>query len=216
MADTTMTNTNTSSTPLITTVGLMGLPHFRTSKVSRELYEPVYQNLFTVDIQLPEKLTFSDVDKNLLLEGVTRVGGLDTNKNPGVADLQHYKYADRSFAASGTSQTFIDIQLDFEINVRGSKIGAPDMYTLKMLRAWNDLIWDPLTGRQGLKVDYVAPSMTITMHDKANQPFWQWICYYVFPTTNLPAPDLNYQNKTQLYKVTNYTLRCDFWDEAML
>jgi hypothetical protein len=200
----------------LSSVGLMGLPHFRTSRVSRELWEPVYLNLFTVEIQLPEKMAASEDDKLLLLEGVQRVGGLDTNKNPGAAELQHYKMADRSFAASGTGQTYIDLQLDFEVNVRGSAEGKPDMYTVKMLRRWNDLVWDPLTGRQGIKVDYVAPTMTITMHDKKNQPFWQWICYNVFPITNLPAPELNYQSKTNLYKVTGFTLRCDYWDESMI
>ena len=202
----------------LTSTGLMGLPHFRSSRVSREMYEPIYLNLFTVEIELPEKLknSYSDEDKNLLLEGVTKVGGLKTSINPGVSELQHYKFADRSFAASGPSQTFIDLSLDFEINLRGSAEGKPDMYTLKMLRAWNDLVYDPLTGQQGLKVDYVAPSVTITAHDKAHQPFWQWICYNVFPTSNLPEPDFAYANKTNLYKVSGYTLRCDFWDEVML
>ena len=141
---------------------------------------------------------------------------MDTNKNPGVANLQHYKFADRSFAASGTDKTYIDVSMDFEINVRGSAAGAPDMYTLKILRRWNDLVWDPITGRQGLKVNYVAPTVTVTMHDKANQPFWQWTLYNVFPTKNLPVPDLDYSKKTDLYKVTGYTLRCDYWDEVML
>lgn len=204
----------------MTSVGLMGLPHFKTSRVSMEMYEPVYLNLFTVEFQLPKGLTgtggISDDDKNLLLEGVQNVKGLDTNKNPGVAQLQHYKFADRSFAASGTDQTFIDVTMDFEINVRGSATGAPDMYTLKILRRWNDLILDPLTGRQGIKVNYVAPTVTVTMHDKANQPFWQWTLYNVFPTKNLPVPELDYSKKTDLYKVTGYTLRCDYWDEVML
>lgn len=204
----------------MTSVGLMGLPHFKTSRVSMEMYEPVYLNLFTVEFQLPKGLTgtggISDDDKNLLLEGVQNVKGLDTNKNPGVANPQHYKFADRSFAASGTDKTYIDVSMDFEINVRGSASGAPDMYTLKILRRWNDLIWDPITGRQGLKVNYVAPTVTVTMHDKANQPFWQWTLYNVFPTTNLPVPELDYSKKTDLYKVTGYTLRCDYWDEVML
>lgn len=204
----------------MTSVGLMGLPHFKTSRVSMEMYEPVYLNLFTVEFQLPKGLTgtggISDDDKNLLLEGVQNVKGLDTNKNPGVATLQRYKFADRSFAASGTDKTYIDVTMDFEINVRGSATGAPDIYTLKILRRWNDLIWDPITGRQGLKVNYVAPTVTVTMHDKANQPFWQWTLYNVFPTTNLTIPDLDYSKKTDLYKVTGYTLRCDYWDEVML
>lgn len=203
----------------MTSVGLMGLPHFKSSRVSMEMYEPVYQNLFTVDIQLPKGLTgtggVSEGDKNLLLEGVTKVEGLDTNKVPG-ATLQHYKFADRSFASSGTETTYIDVKLEFEINVRGSASGTPDMYTLKILRRWNDLIWDPLTGKQGLKVNYVAPTVTVTVHDKANQPFWQWTLYNVFPTTNLPQPNLVYAEKSNLYKVSNYTLRCDYWDEVML
>lgn len=203
----------------LTSVGLMGLPHFKTSRVSMEMYEPVYQNLFTVEFQLPKGLTgtngISDDDKNLLLEGVKKVEGLDTNKVPGPV-LQQYKFADRSFAQSGTDTTYIDIKMDFEINVRGSAEGSPDLYTLKILRRWNDLIWDPLTGRQGLKVNYVAPTVTVTVHDKADQPFWQWTLYNVFPTTNLPAPDLNYMNKNTLYVVTGYTLRCDYWDEVML
>ena len=203
----------------LTSVGLMGLPHFKTSRVSMEMYEPVYLNLYTVEFQLPKGLTgtggVSDDDKNLLLEGVQKVGGLDTNKVPG-ATLQHYKFADRSFANSGTDTTYIDVTLEFEVNVRGSAAGSPDMYTLKILRRWNDLIWDPLTGRQGLKVNYVAPTVTVTMHDKANQPFWQWTLYNVFPITKLPAPALDYTTKNQHYKVTGYTLRCDYWDEVML
>lgn len=203
----------------LTSVGTMGLPHFRSSRVSREMYEPVYLNLFTVEIQLPKGLTgtngVSDEDKNLVLEGIQKVGGLNTNKVPGAVE-QHYKFASRSFAQSGPNETTIDVTMDFEINLRGSDTGTPDLYTLKILRRWNDLIYDPLTGRQGLKVNYVAPTVTITMHDKANQPFWQWVLYNVFPTTNLPVVDLDYMKKNDLYKVTGYTLRCDFWDETML
>lgn len=200
----------------ITSPGLMGLPHYRSSRVSRELYEPVYLNLFTVEIQLPKALTFSEDDKNLLLEGVKKVQGLNTNKVPAAGVTQTYKFAERSFANSGPDNTYIDLKLDFQINLRGSAQGQPDMYTLKMLRAWDDLIYDPLTGRQGLKVDYVAPTVTITMHDKAQQPFWQWICYNCFPTASLPEPGLDYMQKNAIYEVTGYTLRCDFWDEVML
>lgn len=203
----------------LSSVGLMGLSHFRTSRISREMHEPVYQNLFTAEIQLPAKLTgengISNEDKNLLLEQIKNIGGLDTNKVPGVV-TQNYKYSDRSFANAGTDNTFIDVTFDFEVNVRGSADGHPDMYTLKMLRAWNDLVWDPLTGRQGLKVDYVAPQVVITLHDKINQPFWQWTLYNVFPTKNLTIPDLRFENKSSIYRVTGYTLRCDFWDEVML
>ena len=100
--------------------------------------------------------------------------------------------------------------------MRGSADGKPDLYTLKLLRRWNDLIYDPLTGRMGLKAQYVAPQVVVTMHDKAGQPFWTWTLYHVWPTTPLPAPALSYTQKSELYKVTGYTLACDYWDEAML
>ena len=143
--------------PPMTSPGLMGLPHYRSSRVSRSMYEPVYQNLFTVTIQLPDAITNllgndATEDTNLLLEGVRKVEGLDTQKVPTTVE-QKYKFASRRFAASGPTETTIDLKLDFEINVRNCETGAPNMYTLRILRMWDDLIYDPLTGTQGLKVE---------------------------------------------------------------
>lgn len=199
----------------VSSVGLMGLSHFRTSRVSMEKYEPVYLNLFTVEIELPSKLAVSEADRNLFLEGIKSVKGLQTDAIPG-AIQQQYKFADRSFAASGPNETFINVSFDMEVNLRGSAAGQPDMYAVKILRAWCDLIYDPLTGRQGLKVDYTAPSMTITLHDKANNPFWQWTLYNVFPTKGIQVPEFDYNQKTDVYKIQGFELRADYWDETML
>ena len=84
----------------VSSVGLMGLSHFRTSRVSMEKYEPVYLNLFTVEIELPSKLAVSEADRNLFLEGIKTVKGLQTDAIPDVIQ-QQYKFADRSFAGSG-------------------------------------------------------------------------------------------------------------------
>lgn len=199
----------------VTSTGLSGLPHFRTSRVSMNMWEPVYLNLFTMTVQLPDALK-NDVDTDLFLEGIQNVGGLDTNKVPAAGATQHYKFAERRFANSGPDKTTIDVTMNIEINLKGSIDGNPDLYQLKALRKWNDLIYDPLTGRMGLKAEYVAPQVVITMHDKANQPFWQWTLYHVWPTTNLNAPELNYMTKDQVYVINGYTLACDYWDEIML
>lgn len=210
--------TGTSST------GLMGLSHFRTSRISMENMEPVYLNLFTVEIELPAKLTEGGTagaagvpasDKNLLLEGIKTIKGLETSGIPGTVK-QEFKFSDRSFAASGPEKTYLDVNFDMEVNLRGSASGQPDMFAVKILRAWCDLVYDPLTGRQGLKVDYVAPSVTVTLHDKAGNPFWQWKLYNVFPTKGINMPELDFMNKTNLYKIQGFTLRCDYWDETML
>lgn len=185
------------------------------------LYEPVYENLFTVTIQLPRavsELLGSDEDEKLLLEGVRKVEGLDTQKVPNTVE-QKYKFASRRFAASGPTETTLDLNLDFEINVRHQIVdGAatqPSMYTLRILRMWDDLIYDPLTGTQGLKIEYVAPEMEVILHDKKGNPFWLWKCYHVFPNKKFNPPTISYDSK-EIYKVTGYGLACDYWDEAML
>ena len=50
--------------------GLFGLSHFRSSRASQELFEPVYQNLFTVQLTLPEGVGADAEQTNLLLEGI--------------------------------------------------------------------------------------------------------------------------------------------------
>lgn len=206
-----------------TSVGLMGLPHFRSSRISMEMHEPVYTNLFTVEIVLPPKLSAAygssgkdiDGDKLLLLESIKKVSGLKTNSMPQTVQ-QHYKFAERTFAGSGPESTSMEISFDINVNLRGSGEGMPDMYNVKLLRSWNDLIWDPLTGRQGLKVDYVAPQVVVTLHDKAHNPFWQWTLYNVFPTKGIQNPDLDFSQKTNIYSISGYSLKCDYWDEVML
>ena len=92
--------------------------------------------------------------------------------------------------------------------------GSPENYTYKFLREWVDLIYDPLTGREGLKKDYVAPSMTITMQDRAGNPYWQWVFYYIFPTQGIGGPNLAYDQSGLME--ADIQFRADWWDECML
>lgn len=202
-------------TKLNNSKGLMGLSHYRASKVSTSMYEPIYKNLFTVQIEPPEGmgLTSQSEEVKVILEGLTKVSGLETSKSSGAVKEQTYKFATRSFAGA-KPQTTIEITTSWELNLQYEN-GYPQNYTWKFLRAWNDLIWDPLSGRMGLKKDYVAPSMTITIHDRAGSPFHQWICYNVFPTDQLPDPGLDYSSD-ELWKIDSWKLRCDVWDEISL
>ena len=105
----------------------------------------------------------------------------------------------------------MDIAINFEVNLNRT----PSAYVLKTLRKWNDLVYDPLTGRTGLKVDYVAPWALVTLYDRAANPYWQWKLYNVFPMTALPAPELGYQSE-DIYRIEGYTLACDSWDETIV
>lgn len=195
-----------------TSQGSFGLSHFKNSRAAQELFEPVYQNLFTVQISLPVGVGSTTENTNLLLEEVISVGGLQSNSFPDSPVAQKYKWAARRFAGAAPATTTMDVTLDFEVNLDKT----PSAYVLKTLRKWNDLVYDPLTGRTGLKVDYVAPWALITMYNRAAQPFWQWKLYNVFPMTAIKGPELNFQDGTDLYKITGYTLACDYWDESIV
>jgi hypothetical protein len=191
--------------------GLFGLSHFRNSRASQELFEPVYQNLFTVQLALPTGVGADEETSNLLLEGITNISGLQSHSFPTTLASQKFKWAERRFAGAKPDKTTMDVAFDFEVNVDKT----PSAYTIKTLRKWCDLVYDPLTGRTGLKADYVAPWALITLYDRGSRPFWQWKMYYVFPMTGIQEVPLDY-NSEDLFKVTGFTLACDYWDETIV
>jgi hypothetical protein len=156
--------------------------------------------------------TTDDERMNIILEGVTSLGQLQTSKNPGTVE-QKYKFATRTFAAPTPDSTTVDLTIHFVLNLSYDN-GTPENYTYKFLREWVDLVYDPLTGREGLKKDYVAPSMTVTMQDRAGNPYWQWVFYYIFPTQGIAGPTLDYNSSSLLE--TDIQFRADWWDECCL
>lgn len=191
--------------------GTFGLPHFRNSRASSDRFEPLYLNLFTVEITLPTGVGSDEENKNLLLENIISVSGLESNSFPTTPQSQFYKWAERRFAGAKPDKTTMDVAINFEVNLNDNH----SAYVLKTLRKWNDLVYDPLTGRTGLKTEYTAPNALITLYDRAANPYWQWRLYYVFPITPLPAPELGYQSE-DIYRIEGYTLACDSWDETIV
>ncbi len=190
--------------------GLFGLSHFKNSRASQNLYEPVYKNLFTVQIALPPGVGADEESTNLLLEGIQTIGGLRSHSFPATTS-QFFKWAERRFAAGKPDKTTMDVTFDIEVNVNK----APSAYTIKTLRKWCDLVYDPLTGRTGLKADYVAPWALVTLYDRAMRPYWQWKMYYVFPMTGIAEVPLDY-SADDVFKITGFTLACDYWDETIV
>jgi len=191
--------------------GSFGLPHWKNSRAAQELYEPVYLNLFTIQIALPVGVGSSEENTNLLLENVQDITGLVSHSFPTTPAEQHYKWATRSFAGAKPDKTTMDIGITFEVNIDNT----PSAYALKTLRKWCDLVYDPLTGRTGLKQDYISPWMLITLYNRGAVPFWQWKAFNCFPISQLPAPELGFM-KDEIYRIENFTLRVDSWDESIV
>lgn len=186
------------------------LPHYKNSKAGMEQYEPVYQNLFQVSLIPPPGVSLWD--KELIIENVINVKGLNVEQMPGPV-LQTFKGHKRSYAGSYFDSTFCDITIDFEVNLNNEN----SMYVYKALRRWTDLVRDPLTGAMTPKLTYAGKQslMTIHLYKKNGDIIRTWIFPSVFPNSPLPQMDLEY-NGQKIYQVTGFKLRADYWEDITL
>jgi hypothetical protein len=185
---------------------MAGLPHYRNSKAAMAQYEPVYLSQFEITLQPPAAVS----GWTLVMENVLKVSGVDVNRSPAVVE-QKYKSAKRSFAGGMVDNTTVDIQLEFEVNLDD----ANSMYVYKALRKWSDLIYDPLTGRMGLKKDYTGGPMIINYFNKNGDIFRQLKFPVCFPTSPITPIESDFSSN-EIYKITGFTLRCDYWEETIL
>jgi hypothetical protein len=185
---------------------MAGLPHFTNSKAATKYFEPFYQNLFEVSILPPSTIAGGEI----LLEHVRKIGGLTNEKMEAVVE-QKYKFATRSYAKSAPDSTTVDLAIGFSLNLND----ANELYVYKTLRDWNRLIYNPLTGEQGLKKDYVG-TIVVSNYNRAGDIFWQRTFYGCFPTGSemAAAAELNYD--TAEPAELEMTWRADYWTEDMV
>ena len=181
----------------------MALPHYNQSKASKNMYEPMHQNLFEVTF-----LKSGLQGGQMLLEHVNTVGGLD-GLNPAVEPVgQKYKFADRSYAGM-PGQTFVDIAFNFSLNLND----ANQAYVYKTLQAWYKDIYNPATGEMKLKKDYVG-DIVIVEYNRAGDIYRKITlldCFPATPPTGLDGRD--YSSAEPL--VADMTFRCDHWEEEL-
>jgi hypothetical protein len=187
---------------------MAGLPHYRNSRTSINNFEPLYMAHFEVILTPPAALQ-SGFD--LVMENVLTVGGLETNRMPTVIE-QKYKSATRSFAGGMVDATTASLTLDFEVNLNDNN----SAFVYKTLRQWCDIIYDPLTGRMGMKKDYIGGPMVVSWFNKQGDIFYQWKFATVFPETALSSPSTLDYNSNDAFKIEGFTLRADYWDETIL
>jgi len=183
----------------------MGLPHYVTSKISMSNYEPVYQNLFEVLLTFPAAVTGEPID--LFLEEITKVTGLNVDQVPPAGTEQTYHGAKRTFADALPPSTIVDIGLDVQVNLNE----ANSMFAYKSLKKWTDLIWNPLTGTRQLKKDYIGGPLIVSLANKPGDVTRQYTFPTVWPTSTIPAIDLDYTSGTTIWSLGTVTFRSDYW-----
>ncbi len=166
--------------------------HFKDSKTSVSLDDPIYTTKFVATFILPPALR-ATYGTQLMSEQLLKVGGLNCDKMLNTTD-QFFRFHKRRFAGTVTD-TNIDINTDFEVNVSKGNI----MYPYNVIREWCYLIYDPQTGFQGMKRDYVG-SFDLAIHTKGGDILRKYYFPIFFPTKALPPMDLNYTSEGQ-YKM---------------
>jgi hypothetical protein len=77
------------------------------------------------------------------------------------------------------------------------------MYIYNALRAWADLIYNPLTGSQGLKADYSDASIQVTQFNRSGVIYRDFVFSPVFIGPNkMTETVLDYTQDNQIYKLT--------------
>ena len=184
---------------------MAGLSHFLNSKAATKYYEPFYQNLFEVTVLPPSTVSGGEI----LIEHINKIAGLAQDKGTEIIE-QKYKWATRSYASGVPTGTTVDLALDFSLNLND----ANELYVYKTLRDWWRIIWNPLTGEQGLKKDYVG-TIVVTNFNRKGDIFWQRTFHDCVPSGDLPAFDLDYSAGEKL-EFAGITWRCDWWEENIV
>jgi hypothetical protein len=185
---------------------MAGTPHYRNSRASMNKYEPLYNSQFEIIITPPPSVS----NWTLTMENVTKISGLDIHKMPAVVE-QKFKSATRSFTGGAADSTTIDITLDFEVNVDDTN----SAYVYKALRQWCDLAYDPLTGKMGVKKNYAGGPCIINQFTKEGDIYRQITIPMLFPTTPITSMELEFVSN-DIYKISGFGFRCDYWDEVIV
>jgi len=191
---------------------MAGLPHFKNSTVGQQLFEPLYLNQFTVIITPPASINNTQTNQ-LLVEHVKKISGLPEQAGTGGTVDQSYRFSKRYFAGAKPKETGAKLTIDFEVNLNN----ANEMYVYNLFRAWANLVYDPLTGRQGLKKDYApnGASVYVGVHNRAGDVYREFSFSPVFVfggDTLVEEMKLDYTSDS-IY-TASFTLMADSYTEV--
>lgn len=138
----------------------MGLPHFTNVTTHNQIWEPVYKNLFEVEVYLPEKIKDRHPNGTFLLLENTINAKLPSYPTLATKE-QRYKYSTRLFVGFPDTTSVTDLQLTFNINQNDSK----QMFCFRMIKDWYDLQYNNEDGSTNYKKNCIG-SIIIYQHDK--------------------------------------------------
>ena len=185
------------------------LPHHKNSRAAVGEMEPIFNAYFDVSLNPPDVIK-GLVDWDLVMESLLEISGFDPNKYPEGKVEQMFKGAKRKYIGGAVPDQTQEITLKFEANLDTTN----SIYVYKALRAWSDLAYNPLTGKFGIKKDYSGGPLIITQYN-ANGDIFRIIKWAkVYPLTSPKGPNTPGWDKSDNYKIEDFKLGADDFDET--
>ena len=188
---------------------LSHVPHVRSVTAGSNYYDPVNTAIFEVTFEFPGLIkTATNTSIALLTEQVTNVGGLDNLLKTPAAGQQKFFGADVSYLNPTLDNTYADITIDFNLNLRS----VTDNYVLDAFMKWRNLNYNLGNGARFLKKDYVAPYIEIKMANR-DGTVWRVVKFWdvmLTGITGLDGLDITANESPKL----QCTFRSDYWDDS--
>lgn len=141
----------------------MALPHFSNIQSHNANWEPVYKNLFEVEIFLPAIIANRHTEgTRLLMENAT--SAKIPTYPPLTAVDQRYKYSTRLYMGFPSTTSLQDCTITFNINQNDSK----QMFTFRMIKDWYDLLWNNEDGSSHYKEKSIG-TIILYQHDREGE-----------------------------------------------
>lgn len=179
------------------------LNHIKNSEAGRNAYEVVSDARFRVTLIPPAGVTNSSI----LTEQCISCTGW---RMPGPeAVQQNFARSKRNYASPETDNTQV-LALTFELNLNKTK----QNYVYNTFRQWKMKVFNPLTGEEGLKADYIG-TVIIEQYLPNGDVYWVRTVKNAWPTGDIESFGQNDVATTDPAKL-EITLTGDWYEEETL
>lgn len=186
------------------------LPHIMNMQSGANKWDPVHNSIFEVQLAIPAALQSAfAAEQELLIEQVTKVSGLDALQKMPVAGSQKFHGVDVSFLNPTLDNTYADLTLTFNLNLRNTN----DNFVLRLFKEWGRLSYDLHSGARTLKSDYCSASMMIAEANRDGTIFRAYAFKDVMITGITNLNDLDYTSNEA--RTIDVSFRSDYWEEVL-
>lgn len=188
------------------------LPHLMNTQAGANMWDPMHRSIFQVYFTLPQAIRAemgAEAMESILTQSVTDVAGLDALQKTPQAGSQKYLGVDVSFMNPTLDNTYADLTINFNLNIRNRN----DAYILRVFKNWERLNYDLADGTRLLKAYYTSQNMRVAEANRDGSIFRAYRFFNIMLTGVTGLDTLNYTDNEPAKLAC--TFRADYWNEDM-